>query len=422
MITIGELYIKEVEGWTELHAPVRISSDTATRFIEETSKLTNVSWLTKWDYPPASWDDDKSSLWFSVPSKYGRYLCKERSNAFVLALLWYAMITESDIQFSVPMSKRMYEGITKKLIPKLAKDGRRQIKLIGAVSDEPLWNDGGVVTGLTCGVDSTYTLHKYEQEDIAKENKLTHIVYCHMDYLFPYIEPPYDIDEVIAEHERKYNKKDIENARIMAMQHRLPHIEIKTNFDRDYYRGGLIYNGAYRYFSSTMLLEHLFSKYIFSSSGTGDDKEEVSLFKAHYEDFLSECCSTENFHIIMGDHEERFNKLKAIADDTYFQKMVSVCDNVETESEKNCGECFGCWRTMVPLDMLGKLDKFDESFDLDKYYSNRRNIFEEMIRFSMSIESDFAKKMVEQILKYADECGEVGALFKEVYKECHGNK
>lgn len=420
MISIGTPYIRENGNRTEIHAKVKISLDTAKKFVEETSKLTNVSWLTKCDYPPKSWEED-STLWFSVPSEYGKYFCKEKSNAFVLAMFWYAMITGSDIKFEAPLSKRMHKGMTEKLIPALAKDGYRAIKLIGTTSDKPIQNEGGVVTGLTCGVDSTYTLHRYEKDDIPKELRLTHIVYCHADYLFPYIDPPYDVDELIAEHERKYNKHAMENAKKIATHHGLPQIEINTNFDRDFYRGGLIYTGMYRFFSAVMTLEHLFSTYLFTSSGSGVNNEEPSLLQPHYEDFLSECCSSENFNFIVSDHEERFTKLQVIADDPEFQKCVSTCSN-ELVDDKNCGECYGCWKTMVPLDMIGKLDKYGACFNVEKYKKNRRNIFEQMIRFSMRPESVAPKKIVNQILRHTDSAGEAGALFKEVYEECIGDK
>ena len=419
MISIGKPYLKENGDWTELHAPVTVSADTAKRYIQETDKLTNVSWLTKCDYPPASWEDDPS-LWFSVPSKYGKYLCKERSNAFVLALLWYAMLTGSDIAFEAPMSKKMYGAITQKLIPALAKDGYDVIRLIGPVSGEPVWNEGGVVTGLTCGADSTYAFHLYGGIDAPEGMRLTHIVYCHADYVFPYIEPPYDVDELIAEHERSYNKHASEGAEYMASHNGLPFIEIKTNYDRDFYRGGLCYTGLYRFFSCTMALEHLFALHIFTSSGSGMSREEASLFASHYEDLMCESCMTEVFRVIVSDHEGRYAKLEAIADDPVFQKVVSVCSD-NTEDEKNCGECFGCWKTLIPLDMLGKLDKYKERFDLEKYYQNRRGVFENMIRFSRRPECGMPRKVVAQILEHADESGEAGALFKEVYKQCNGD-
>ena len=88
-----------------LRASVKVSDDTAKKYVEETDKLINTSWLTAVDYPPAAWKNDNSGLWFSVPLDYQQYLCPERSNAFVVAMLWYAMLTGSDIRFEAPVSK-----------------------------------------------------------------------------------------------------------------------------------------------------------------------------------------------------------------------------------------------------------------------------------------------------------------------------
>ena len=90
-----------------------------------------------------------------------RYLCPERSNAFVVAMLWYAMLTGSDIRFEAPVSKQLYDGLTGTLIPALAKGGFRAIRLEGKVTSERVETQGGVVSGLSCGADSFYTLHCY---------------------------------------------------------------------------------------------------------------------------------------------------------------------------------------------------------------------------------------------------------------------
>ena len=37
---------------------------------------------------------------------------------------------------------------------------------------------------------------------------------------------------------------------------------------------------------------------------------------------------------------------------------------------------------MIPLDIMGKLDSFGESFDLDKYHADRKKVFADLIGFS----------------------------------------
>lgn len=423
MISIGKPYITEKGDRTELHAPVTISDDTAQRFIEVTSGLPNVSWLTTCDYPPASWSEEGSSMWFAVTADYGKYLCCERSDAFVIAFFWYAMVTGSDISFEAPISKKLYDGLTQKLIPALSGDGYGEIRLDGPLSDEPVWNENGVVCGMSCGADAMYALHIYGGSNAPDDLKITHSSYYHADYLFPYLDPPYDVDKIIEKSEQLYSRRTAEKARVIAGHQGLPLIEVWTNFDRDYYRGGLIYTGMYRFLCCTLALEHLFSAYIIASSGNGHNVQKTSLFvpTQHYEDLLCESCGTESLRYIISDHALRVDKLRKIADDPDFRKYVSVCSN-DTEDGKNCGECFGCWKTMIPLDLLGKLDYFGERFDLDRYNKERSSVFEKMIRFSFRPEADAAREVVRQVLDLADETdSDAASMFIGVWDSIKNN-
>ena len=69
---------------------------------------------------------------------------------------------------------------------------------------------------------------------------------------------------------------------------------------------------------------------------------------------------------------------------------------------------------MIPLDIIGKLDRFSESFDLEKYYANRREIFRDLIEFSKRPEAYSARASVRQIIRLAQETGsEAGREFLE---------
>ena len=117
MISIGTPYITKSDKAAYLRAKVHISDNTAKRYLQKTSTLINCAWLTEVDYPPAIWNDPDCNLWFSVPAEYADHLCCERSNAFVIVMLWYAMVTGSDISFEAPISERLYNGLTQNLIP-----------------------------------------------------------------------------------------------------------------------------------------------------------------------------------------------------------------------------------------------------------------------------------------------------------------
>ena len=416
MIIIGTPFITTENERAELHAPVTITCDTAKRYVEETDELTNIVFLTKSDYPPAHWKED-GTLRFSVPYEYRDYLCCERSDAFIIALLWYAMITGSDICFKAPVSKALYEGLTQQLIPALSKDGYSAIKLTGPVSSEPIWHEDGVVTGMTCGVDSLYTLNCYGTDRAPDGMRLTHLVYYDGSYLFPGARPPYDIDELYRDKVISHVPA-VDDARMVAANNGLPLIYVLTNLDRDYYRGGLPLTAMYRFLSCTLALAHLYGTYISSSSGHTDN-EEISLFAPtqHYEDLICKVCSTDTLKYVSSDHDSRCRKLRFLADDADAQKYLNVCFQMEKHG-RNCGDCFACWKTMIPLDIMGKLGGFAERFELDLYTADRKKVFADLIGFSKRPEASSARDCVRQFAELAEkEQSEAGAEFLEILND-----
>ena len=418
MITIGKPFITKDEKMAYLRAEIHIPPDTARRYVQRTSELVNCVWLTGVDYPPAKWNEPGSNLWFSVPAKYAEYLCPERSNAFVIALLWYAMVAQSDIRFEAPMSRQLYDGLTQKLIPAVMKEAGTQISLIGPVTSDKVSGEHGVVSGMSCGADSLYTLHCYGSDDAPANVKLTHLMYCELEYLFSRAVPPYDIDQIFYKQEL-LNSETVKNAEAIAERHHMPFLYIRSNLDRDYYRGGLIFTGMYRFLACALALERLFSVYIVSSSGNADQVEEISLFSPtqHYENLICASCGTEKLHYMISDHITRVDKIRAIADDADFRDFASVCFNTD-ENVSNCGECYGCMKTMIPLDILGKLDRFEKPFDTAKYYANRQGVFKDLILFSKRPEASAARESVRQLVRLSLEAdNEAGREFLDAYAD-----
>ncbi len=417
MIVIGRPYITTDGGSAYLRADMDITDDTVRKYIKVTRELRGCNWLTDTDYPPAAWEKDRS-LWFSADERYSDHLCCERSNAFVTALFWYAMVTGSDISFEAPMSKRLYDGLVFQLMPALEKAGFAPIRLLGPLTSEPVSCEGGVVTGMSAGVDSFYTLHCYEGPDAPGGDRLTHLAYYEAFYYLS------RCGQFPGEPYKVYEQEDLSNAVILrraetvARHHHIPFVHMRTNIDRDFYRGGYIYMAMYRYLACSLALERLYRVYISSSSGHESGRLEVSLFSPtqHYEDLLCDCLRTESFQYITSDHALRPDKLRVVAEDSDFRRFASVCFNTDEEG-RNCGECYGCWKTMIPLDMMGKLDGFGESFDLDRYHHDRRRIFEDLIRFSDIPAAASARDTVRQLLQLAEtERSEAGDEFLEVYE------
>lgn len=84
------------------------------------------------------------------------------------------------------------------------------------------------------------------------------------------------------------------------------------------------------------------------------------------ESYLVPLIRTENVELIIdGCQYRRTQKTENIADWKIAQKYLNVCIN--SKDGTNCSRCSKCMRTLIPLDAMGKLDKFSGTFNLDVY-------------------------------------------------------
>lgn len=371
MIKIGKPYIYDDGEYAYLQAKIDISNDTSKKYLEASKVIKKVHWRTFENYPPKEWGDCNSGLWFAVRVGYKEFLCEERSDAFVVAMLWYAMITGSDIQVETPMSEQMAFCIQRFLIPALCRqdNGYRRIKLLGPTTDEPVKNQEAVGTGMSCGVDSIYTLQEYTAKETPEKYKLTHLTYYNMGAIFHpnrSEKKKYTLKE-FYETTDKMSLEKCENARQVSEISHLPLIYVKSNLDKDYYRGAYGHTGVYRNCAMTLALQNLFSVY-YCSSGGWPDYFDLTLTEGseHYESLLCSCFSTESLSFILSDYATRAEKTAAIADNPIAQHFLDVCFCFNS-----CGKCSKCLRTLVTLDLLNKLDKYDGIFDVNEFSRNR---------------------------------------------------
>ncbi len=375
MIRIGKPYVYDDGKYAYLQAKIDITNDTSNNYVEASKVIKKVHWRTSENYPPKEWKDEKSGLWFAVPAEFKDFLCEDRSDAFVVALLWYAMITGSDIQVETPMSEQMAFRIQRYLIPALCRqdNGYRRITLLGPTTDEPVKNQKAVGTGMSCGVDSIYTLQEYTAKDIPEKNKLTHLTYYNMGAIFHpnrsdkkryTLKEFYDITD-------KMSLEKCDNAKQVAQLSNLPLIYVKSNLDKDYYRGAYGHTAVYRNCAMTLALQKLFSVY-YCSSGGWPNYFDLTLTEGseHYESLLCNCLSTESLSFVLSDYATRAEKTTAIADNSIAQHYLDVCFCFNS-----CGKCTKCLRTLVTLDLLGKLDNFSHIFNIKDYKKHRKEAF-----------------------------------------------
>lgn len=380
MIKIGKPFVYDDGTYAYLKAKIDISDDTVSKYIAASKVIKKVHWRTSENYPPKEWQADDSGLYFAVPIEYKEYLCEERADAFVVAMLWYAMVTGSDIESAAPMSEKMVFHITRYLIPALCTDekGYRRIKILGPTTEKPYNNAGGVGTGMSCGVDSFYSMHEYTKPDTPEKYRLTHLTYFNMGAIFHpnrSEKKQYSIKEFYDTTDRMSDEKR-ENARQVSEQAGLSMVYVKSNLDSDYYRGAYGHTAVYRNSAMALSLQGLFAVY-YNSSGGWPGYFDLTLTEGsqHYEALLCTCFSTESLSFILSDYVTRAEKTIAIADDKLAQKYLDVCFCFN-----NCGKCSKCIRTLVTLDIIGKVDQFCGLFDVEHFKQHRAEAYFQILK------------------------------------------
>ena len=375
MIKIGKPYIYECDKYAYLKAPIEISSDTVNIYLTLPSKYKHVHWRLYENYPPEEWKFDDAGLWFAVPKEYKQYLCYDRADAFVAAMLWYAMVTESDIESELPISKKMAFGIKYHLVPALMKveNGfHRHIRIFSETIDTPYPNIGAVGTGMSCGVDSFYSLDIYNSSEVPLNYRLTHLAYFNMGAIFHpdrASHKVYSMKEFYETTDRMSEEK-LKNAQEVAEKSNLPLLYVKSNLDSDYYRGAYGDTGVYRNCACALAVQGLFSKYYCSTAGTMAFDVKLNIGSEWYEFLLCNVLSTESLDFILSDYATRLEKIETIIKDRFSHKYLDVCFRFN-----NCGKCSKCLRTLTTLDIMGALDKYSEVFDIDKYKTHRKEAF-----------------------------------------------
>ena len=302
-------------------------------------------------------------IYFEVENEYAKYLCYERGDAFLIGLLNWAMRHGHDIKSVAPITEELLYNINKFLIPSLTKYDKAltPIKIVADMESEPIKNAGGVGTGISCGIDSLYAIHNnYKSE--YKGMSLTHLCInsvgsFHNGY------KEYGVD--------KARNEIYERAQRLADEIGLPLIKSMSNIKEEF---EIYFEHGHTYYSmfAVYCMQKLWKIYYYGSSGRDFSafslKDNSKNSTALYELLSLPCFSTHNLHLYSdGGAVTRMDKTLAIADDKLTQKYLHVCC---TKGE-NCNVCLKCRRTLLTLDLLGKLENFKDVFDIE-YYKNHK--------------------------------------------------
>ena len=312
-------------------------------------------------------DGVTKEVWFEVDAEYAPYLCYERSDAFLIALLYWAMLNGHDIVCEAPVGEELLYQITADLIPALVTHSSvlYSSKITAPVDVDSLPNAGAVGTGISCGVDSFHVLAKQASPNGTKNLQLTHLAFNNVGShgtgakgQAAYAWHKSRAEAFCERHGFKLVLSDSNIADVFTQSFLVTHI----------------YSGCFAIYA----LQKLWRTYFYASSGY--DLNDFSIvnsenFGAGRYELLS--LSTFSTHALKiyceGVALTRLDKIKVVAEYEPAHDFLSVCGQ-----HPNCGKCRKCKRTLLELYAIDGLDNFRESFDID-YFNNHKDWY--MIRF-----------------------------------------
>lgn len=310
----------------------------------------------------------KYSAYISVNLKYKQFFSSEVSDYVLVCLLLYCMKNKFDLHFEGDLSEDLFYNIKEYLIPAISKNisiySNIEISCRNLVNIK--FNGNHVGTGLSCGVDSFYTIlknMKHSKESNLNIDTLTFFnagasgMYGGNDARNTYLNRAKKFIDVADELNCDFLMADTNFNEFLMMDHEATHV--------------------FRTLSIPLALQKYFNRYYFSSSYQYSDFKFSAFDPSLYDLLNMSVLSTNNLRFtLVGGETTRIGKLLFISDYKIVQKNLNVC----ISGVDNCNLCTKCWRTMLDLFLIDKLNLFNDCFDLKYFYSNKKKIIKRAVQ------------------------------------------
>ena len=314
--------------------------------------------------------DEKSvEIWFEVDKAYGKYLTYERSDAYVIGILSYAMRNGHDIKCEQPMSADLFYQIDTYLIDAVYKSSKslHRTKIITDVCNEKLETANAVGTGISCGIDSFHAVSSHTRLKTEDFN-ITHLAFNNVGSH--------------GEGERAVNlfNERRKQAKRFAEEYNYEFVESNSNIHDAIPQNHLLTN-TYTSCMAVLCMQKLYSSYYYASSVPVFHfslKDNENKDTGYYDMLTLFMFSSLNLKIYSeGSTSTRLEKTIAVSEYKPSYNYLNVC----TQTAENCNKCEKCIRTLVTLDAINALDNYKSVFDIDYYRKHRQWYFRNMLRY-----------------------------------------
>ena len=306
------------------------------------------------------------TLYFEIDKKFSYMLADDTCDAFVLIPLYLAMLHKQDLHIRGRISAKLYQNI-KWYVQKIWCDFYDGLSPITFTVDgfiPPPKKRGKLIgTGISCGVDSLSTIYDHFIRERDANFRINALFYFNCGIFGEFGDPQWLELTLNRNEPGKRAAKDLG----------LPCYYLNSNlhaFRKLVDMNKLNFIAVY---SCALSLGNAVSRYYVSN---GFSYNEIKDFNQHLhnndmagfcESYLVPLIQTERTELIVdGCQYRRVDKLKNIVDWDIARKYLNVCWQY-TPDGSNCGNCGKCLRTLLPLEIMGKLDDFAAVFDIEKY-------------------------------------------------------
>lgn len=317
--------------------------------------------------------EKKEILWYRVKPEYGKYLCTDRADSFIVTFVTFAMEHNLNLRSAYPVSEKLWYQITKQVMPQLAVTSKgigQEIEIFADTVTDPYQSEGGVGTGMSCGVDSFATLYEYTELCEKPEYQITHLTHFNVGAHHG------QTGSFDPQLQRQLYQKDVTMVQKFCDEYGYKLIAVDSNLAEvlDSFFGYVNFENTHTYRNAgvVLLLQKLFAKYYYSPAYNLDRficRLEVDT--AYYEKWLLPNLSTETTSFYNSNKNwTREDKLKQIVNFPQSYKWLKVC----VKSDTNCCKCVKCMRTILGLEAIGKTDLYAEAFDPKIVANNREHL------------------------------------------------
>ena len=340
------------------------------------------------------WEEE---CFYSVPLKYADLADLESSNCFLVGMLYPAMRYGEDIHVEGSVSARLLYNLNEYLIPLMAIcDPRlKRIRITAGSTDDRGHPDAKAVgTGFSGGIDSFATIYDHLERPTPDGFRLTHLFFFNVGaHGIP--KKPGDMETIERQFHARYEK-----LKPFPDEAGLPFVPVDSNVHK-FHTWGHLEIATFATISAVMFLQRGIRRYYLASSGhtyrqiwkfLGEGGRPDAIGRMNM--MLLPWLSTESLDLVDdGNLYDRSMKTRLIADYAPAMKYLNVCYGHDT-LDTNCSVCPKCARTLLTLEILGRLDAFGAVFDIPCY---KREVRRRLIAETIVQEKDdlFAKHLMD---------------------------